>query len=232
MKTRRVAAHTHRLISSRHPPVGVFDDIAADEDELRAAFQLEEMTNGRLQPLQRLGAIPDGGVAAGATAHFAMAAFLHCSETGGRFSDRRLGAWYAATEIETAIEETVFHNERRLRLSEGGFPNRIQMRELTTNVDMEFLDIRGLRAARPDLYDPDSYAASQAFAAERRWPFGEESLDGIVYDSVRREGGTNICIFRPKAVPLPIIQGRHYEYVWDAKGALTVLRLTAVKRAR
>jgi len=211
--------------------VGVFDDIADDEDDLRAAFMLEGLTNGRLQAADRLNALPRGGVVAGPTASIAMAAFLHCADGGGRFSDGRLGAWYAATEIETAIEETVFHNERRLRLSAAGFPARLQMRELVLTVDMEMLDLRGLKADRPELYDPDTYLQSQAFAAERRWPFAQPGLDGFVYDSVRRRAGQNVCIFRPGALPLPIVQGAHYEYAWDGGGELTILALSKVERS-
>lgn len=228
MPFRRLRSRTHRLICSRFPTIGVFDDIAADEEELRVAFQLEGMTNGRLQPVQRLQAIPEGGIAAGPTASIAMAAFIHCSDRGSRFNDGRLGAWYASTDIDTAISETVFHHERRLRMSEGGFPNRIQIRELVLDMDMEFFDLCGLVAERPELYDPDDYSRSQAFSREHRWPFAREAIDGLVYDSVRRAGGTNICVFRPTALPLPIVQGRHYEYVWDAQEKLNVLLLENV----
>lgn len=230
MQTRRLVSPTHRLIASRFPTIGLFDDIAESEEDLRVAFQLEEMTNGRLQAMRRLQNLPDGGVVTGPTASLVMAAFLHCHESGGRFTEARLGAWYAATEIETAIEETVYHHERRLRLSDGGFPNRIQMRELVAPFDADLLDLCGLRDQHPELYDRDNYAQSQAFAAARRWPFASPGFDGLIYDSVRRDGGTNVCIFRPAAVPRPVVQGAHYEYVWGAKGALTILTLTQVER--
>ena len=224
----RVRARTRRLIASRFPTVGVFDDIAETEDELRAAFELEALTNDRLQ--SRIGEIPAGGVARGSTASIAMAAFLHCSDEGSRFNDGRLGAWYASTTTETASEETVHHHERRLRASAAGFPARIQMRELITDLDKRLLDLRGRRADHPELYDPDDYSASQRFASERRWPYARIGEDGFVYDSVRKPGGTNVCIFRPTALPLPIVQGDHYDYVGDAEGRLTVLLLTAVGR--
>jgi hypothetical protein len=229
MRNARVSARTARLISSRFPTIGIFDDIASNETELRVAFTLEQMTNGRLQPLERLQAIPNGEIAAGPTAALAMAAFLHCSESGSRFNDGRLGAWYAATNIETAISETVYHNERRLRASASGFPNRIQMRELVVNLDIDLLDIRGLASTYPGLYHPTDYSASQAFGVQKRWPFAKESVDGLVYDSVRRAGGTNICLFRPTALPLPIIQGDHYDYVWDPAGNVKVIRLASVQ---
>lgn len=228
---RRFTSRTHRLVNSRFPTTGVFDDIAEDEEELRVAFQLEEMTNGRLLAMARLEMMPPGSLAAGPTATLANAAFLHASESGGRFNGPDLGAWYCATDIETAIEETLHHNGRRLRLSASGFPNRIQLRELVVHLDLDLADLRGLQAERAELYDPDDYRASQAFAADIRWPGDPDGVDGLVYDSVRRPGGVNACIFRPGALPLPILQGGHYEYVWDAKGQVEVIMLTGVNRA-
>jgi len=227
----RFKGKTHRLIASRFPTVGVFDDIVNDEEEARVAFELEAMTNGRLEIGARLHLIPEGGVVTGPTANIAMAAFLHCNDEGGRFNDHELGAWYAATTIQTAIEETVFHNERRLRASECGFPNRIQMRELIVKLNLDLLDILTDADDHGDLYDANDYTMSQAFAKKRRWPFAEPGEDGIIYRSVRHEGGANVCIFRPTALPLPIVQGNHYEYAWNAHGELTVLTLAAFKRS-
>lgn len=217
------------MIATRFPTVGVFDDIAADEDDLRAAFEIEDLTNTRQVATNRLRQIPGGEVAAGGVgASLVMAAFLYAHESGGRFTDHRLGGWYAATELETAIQETVFHNHRRLAASSAGFPARIQMRELVAELDEDFLDLRGRRNDRPELYDPEDYAASQAFAASHRWPFAAVAEAGVIYDSVRRAGGTNVCVWRPLSVALPVIQGDHYEYVWNAGGEVTVLRLTNV----
>lgn len=70
----------------------------------------------------------------------------------------------------------------------------------------------------------------EPFARERRWPYADFGEDGFVFDSVRRENGVNVVIFRPAALRLPIGQGDHYEYVWDAGGVLTVLKLNLVKR--
>lgn len=157
-----------------------------------------------------------------------MAAFLHADEAGGRFTDRRLGGWYASFEIETAIAETLYHNERRLRLSAGGFPNRIQMRELLATLNTELIDVRGLQGDRPELYHDTDYRASQAYAAQLRWPPTPPPENGILFDSMRRAGGTNVCVFWPSKVPLPVLQGDHFEYQWDAGGNLNVAKLTNV----
>ena len=228
----RVQHRTHRLIASRYPPVGVFDDIAADEEELRVAFLLEAATNDRLALLERrLGLLPEGEVVNGEGASLVMAAFLHASEIGGRFTDSRLGAWYAALDVDTAIAETLYHADRRLRLSEGAFPSAIQIRELIADIDCPLVDIRGEQSGRPELYarDPADYGAAQGFAAGLPWPDdGSDPENGIIYDSVRRTGGVNVCLFRPTLLPLPVLQGDHYEYRWDAAGTARVLRISDV----
>jgi hypothetical protein len=220
----------HRLIASRFPTVGVFDDLSNDVDDLRAAFLLESLTNDRLM-VRRLGLLPDGEIVAGASgsgASIVMAAFLHADEAGGRFSDGRLGAWYASFDLETAIAETLYHHTRRLRLSAGGFPNRIEMRELITTIDIDLVDVRGTQDERPELYHDTDYAASQAFASELRFRTSAAPENGIVFDSLRRTGGTNLCLFWPSKVPLPIIQASHFEYQWNGKGAVSVAQLTAL----
>lgn len=228
----RVRHRTHRLIASRYPPVGVFDDIAADAEELRVAFLLEAATNDRLALLERrLGLLPDDDILHGDGASLVMAAFLHASETGARFTDARLGAWYAAHDIETAIAETLYHADRRLRHSAGAFPSAIQIRELIADIDCALVDIRGQQAARPELYAPDpaDYGPAQRFAAGLRWPAGDAAPEnGIVYGSVRRAGGVNVCLFRPPLVPLPVLQGDHYEYRWNGAGTASVLKITNI----
>jgi len=228
----QVRQRTHRLIASRYPTVGVFDDLTADPEELRVAFLLEAATNDRFALLsRRLGILPDREIVSGETASLVMAAFLHADPAGGRFTDHQLGAWYAACDVETAITETLYHSDRRLRHSADAFPSAIQIRELIVDLDCALADIRGKQAEMPELYDPDpdNYGPSQRFAVRIRWPDdGSEPENGLIYDSVRRAGGTNVCVFRPSLLPLPVLQGDHYEYRWDAAGTATVLKITNV----
>jgi RES domain len=231
--TAPVRAHvretTHRLVASRYPPVGVFDDLTADKDDLAMAFLLEAVTNDRLAVLsRRVPLLPDNEIVQGPGATMVMAAFLHADEAGGRFTDGRLGAWYAAFDVDTAIAETLYHCTRRLRLSEEAFPSNIQMRQLVAGIDCALVDIRSEQANRPDLYDHDDYTAAQAFGMALRWPASGIGENGIVYDSVRRAGGTNVCIYRPSLIMLPVTQADHYEYRWDPTGQSNVLKLTNV----
>jgi hypothetical protein len=225
----RVRDTTHRLIASHYPPIGAFDDLTADPDELAIAYLLESATNDRLAILsRRVPLLPASEIVQGPGATMVMAAFLHADAMGGRFTDGRLGAWYASFDVDTAIAETVHHSTRRLRLSDGAFPSSIQMRELVAGIECTLVDVRGQRQKRPELYDPDDYKAAQAFGVGLRWPRSGEGENGLVYDSVRRARGTNVCIYRPSLIQLPVTQADHYEYRWDAAGSVSVLRLTNV----
>ena len=221
----------HRLISSNYPTIGIFDDLTEDLEELRTGFILEAMTNDRLLLLQsRINLIPDNEIAIGSTASIVMAAFLHADEKGGRFNSGKLGAWYGSLEIETAISETFYHSDRRLRLSEGAFPSRIRLRELIANVDQTLIDIQNRQTDFPKLYqlDPDRYQVSQEWADEFRWPKDAEkpAENGVVYNSVRKKNGINVCMFWPTRIKLPVNQGDHYEYNWNKYGNSRILKLT------
>lgn len=184
---------------------------------------LEQLTNDRVTAeADRLSLLPQEDWVVGQQgASMAMAAFLHPAPGGGRFNADRLGAWYCAEDIDTAIDETVHHHVRRLAHSAEGFHTRIQMRELLSTPAAEFHDIRGEQASRADLYALDDYSASQAFGEELR----ASGSNGLLYDSVRRAGGRNLVVFRPRLLP-PIVQGDHYEYVWTGNPEPQIAKLT------
>ncbi len=220
--SRRFTARTHRLIASRWPTIGVFDSVATAAD-LETVLQLASLTNDRVnETLARLGRLDRSDWLVGQPgASLVMAAFCHPAPGGGRFNSEALGAWYCATEIETAVAETVYHHTRRLAHSASGFRHTIQMRELVSEIDAEIVDIRGRRKSQPDLYHPENYAASQAFGEARR----REGANGILYASVRRASGTNLVVYRPPLLP-PVLQGDHFDYRWSGNPAPAVVKLT------
>jgi RES domain len=118
----RFRGRTHRLIASRWPTIGVFDNVALAED-LEAALLLETLTNDRVTAtLVKLGRLDRSERITGQPGTtLIMAAFCHPAPGGGRFNNEALGAWYCAKEIETAISETVYHHTRRLAHSASGF---------------------------------------------------------------------------------------------------------------
>ena len=218
----RIDRRTHRLIASRYPTIGVFDRVARPED-LEAVIQLEGWSNDRLNSeLGRLHHLPrDEWLVGTPGATIVMAAFCHTSASGGRFSDNRLGCWYAGFSLRTAIAETVYHHGRRLAASAMGWHARIQMREIVARLSARFHDLRGLRRRRRALYHPEDYSRSQAFATELR----AAGANGVLWDSLRDPGGTAVAVFRPKLVRDPT-QGDHFEYRWTGDPAPEIVRLT------
>jgi len=231
-----VSGQIHRLINSRFPTVGIFDDLGATAEEARAGFLLEGLSNDRTDGLAaaRLSLLSDDDIVTGDGATLVMAAFLHANPEGGRFTDHRLDAWYASLKPETALAEVIFHNHRRLAASEGGFPNRLQVRQLVASVDGQFDDIRRGPGIDPQQHhrwhDPDmaSYADTQHFGTARRWPASGAGSNGILYDSVRDPGGINLCVFRPRCIALPVVQGAHYQIDWTRDGQHTLHRLDRI----
>jgi hypothetical protein len=208
-----------RIVPSRFPPVGVWDRIAVPSD-FEALAAIEGLTNPRIRAeLGVLAAVPRSRWVSGPGTTPIMAAFTHLNPAGSRFSDGSYGVFYAARELETAIRETVYHRERFLGFTKEP-AQRLQMRCYLTSINRQFHDIR---AGCPTLHDPDSYAASQAFARRLR----AAGSDGIVYDSVRKAGGQCVAAFWPDCVG-PCMQGMHYEYHWDGATISRVMELKAV----
>jgi hypothetical protein len=195
---------TYRLIPSQFPPIGLFDTVATPAD-LSAIMELVGWTNDRLVA-SRIARLPQQEWVYGRpNASIVMAAFLHVSPTGMRFNSSELGAWYAAGEIETAAAE-VGHHLRREAVARS-LPELTRVyRSYSARLNGVYLDIRGQQAERADIYAPDRYDASQQFGEAIRRA-GEA---GIIYDSVRRRGGTNIVAHRPTNIR-DVTQADHFE---------------------
>ena len=73
-----------------------------------------------------------------------------------------------------------------------------------------FLDIRAARYSA--LHHPDDYATPQKFAQ----PLRAKGHWGLVYRSVRHEGGECIAAFKPQAVSVPT-PAAALAYVWDGE---------------
>jgi hypothetical protein len=211
-----------RLVPSRFPSVGLFDQIAAPED-LEAITELEAWTNDRVSTeLGILNVVPrEEWVVGQPMASVVMAAFCHPRPGGGRFSSPDRGAWYAGRTVETSVAEQVYHRTRELA-EVGHFDTRMQMRLYHADFRAEFHDIRAGSRRFNALYDPDSYTVSQRFARELL----DAGANGIVYRSVRHPGGECLACFRPRLV-LKVRVAAHYEFRWDGKPEPHVRRLAA-----
>ncbi len=217
-------ARSFRLVPSRFPPVGLFDRVARPED-LEVVFAAEALTNDRLRDeAGELRLVPPHERVSGPGTTPVMAAFTHLHPEGSRFSDGTFGVYYAAREIETAVAERAFHTARFLaRTAEP--PGEHDMRTYVARIDAELVDLRGYgRHRRDDYLDPDGYGDSQAFARGRR----DAGAGGIVYGSVRREGGQCAAIFRPRIVR-DCAQGAHVCLVWDGRAITRWYEKSAVR---
>ncbi|MEM8771356.1 MAG: RES family NAD+ phosphorylase [Pseudomonadota bacterium] len=199
-----------RIISSRYPPVDLFEDIADPRDwELLAAA--EARTNPRInESIGRLDLVPLERRVAGAGASYVMAPFVHVSpEWAGRFDDGTFGAYYVAKSFDTAVAETAFHKGQFFSATSEEPGWLAQMRELVGAVDNAFHDIRG-DCDFENCLARDSYVASHELARSLR----ADGSNGIAFPSVRDPGGECIGAFWPSVVGLPV-QGRHLAYHFD-----------------
>lgn len=211
-----------RIVPSPFPPTGLFDRVA-EPAELEAVYHVESLTNPRLrQEWGELSLVPASDRIAGPGTGPIMAAFAHPAPGGSRFSPGDYGVYYAAHDEETAISETVFQRERFLNYSKEK-PLRLQMRVYVGEISAALVDIRGARNTHPELVDPSSYAASQAFGSYHR----AGGAWGIVYGSVRHEQGECVAIFRPPAAR-PVRQAKHLEYIWNGRRITDVLAVSSV----
>jgi hypothetical protein len=201
-----------RLIPSRYPTVGILDRIASPDD-LDAIIELEAWTNDRLSAeLGILQVLPrEEWVLGTPMASVVMAAFCHPRPGGARFSSGERGAWYAGRSLETALAESVHYRSREVA-EVGSFDTRMQLRLYHADFSGTFHDLRGAGARFRPVYQPDSYAASQQLARELL----EQGSNGVVYDSVRHDGGECIGCFRP-ALVRKLRVAAHYEFVWEGR---------------
>jgi hypothetical protein len=209
-----------RIIPSVFPPVNLFERVARPED-IDAVQAIESTYNPRLRDaVGDLSLVPRDERVVGPGAGYIMAAFTHVSPEGSRFSNGTYGVFYAAQRESAAISETRFHRERFMRATKEA-RCELDMRVLGVTVKASLHDLRGMREIMPVVYRPDDYTASQLLGGALR----AGGSSGVVYDSVRHEGGKCIGAFRPRLLS-HCRDMKHLRYVWDG------LRITDVFEVR
>ena len=213
-----------RIIPSRFPPIQLFERVTEPAD-LEAILELESLTNPRLRDeVGDIRLVPPEDRVSGPGASIVMAAFTHPNPEGSRFSDGSYGVFYAANEFDTAIAESKHHRERFMRATSQ--PRmELDMRVYVVDLDGDVHDLRSRKPDCPLVYHDDNYAGGQHLAQTLR----KDGSNGIAYDSLRRDGGQCVAVFRP-----PLLsngrQERHLCYLWDGQRIATVYEKRALEQ--
>ena len=198
----------YRIIHSRYPFVGIFDDIA-DLSDIDAIVELERRTNDRVRDeVGELALIRPEDRIAGPGSTPIMAAFTHARAS--RFSDGSYGVYYAARVRATAISETVYHAEQLYRSTREPSAD-IDMRVYASAIAGSFDELRSAPATDPRL-DPDSYTAAREYAHPL---YHGNVVDGIAYPSVRDANrGECLACFRARNISACYAHS-YLTYRWD-----------------
>jgi len=203
---------TCRLLPSRFADVedSVLAPLADSDAHLRDLFDLDNATNARLRTQNggAAGINVDELVFGVPNFRIVNAAFTYAHPQGSRFNDGRRGAWYCAFDADTALAEVSFH--KAVEYAEiKRFDDSVQYQCMLSDFTATFHDLRN-QPRYEDCLAADSYIASQTLA--------ERLLDGgslgIIYPSVRREGGINLACFRPALVG-NVRKGAAYRLTWQ-----------------
>ena len=203
---------TCRLIPSRFADVedSVLAPLADSPGVLRDLFELDNATNERLRG--EYGGLPGIGVdeLVFGVPNFRIinAAYTYPRPEGSRFNDGERGAWYCAFEPETSLAEITFHKTVEYQEIDR-FDDSVTYQALLADFTSTFHDIRGIETYS-DCLDASSYMESQKLAAELL----DGGSMGIIYPSVRLEGGTCLACFRPALVG-NVRKGQAYRLTWS-----------------
>lgn len=217
---REAFERTIRLVPSARLREAVLSPLADTAAEEALLAEIEGATSSRLIAEERGFA----GLSAAELVHgvphakFINASFAYAKpRQPSRFNPAERGAWYAALDVATGLAEVGFHLTRALA-DAGDFDAVVEYGEMIASMSGVFVDLR-TAPAHPAL-DPDpaaGYPAGNALAARVR----AEGHNGIIYPSVRHQGGTCIAALWPNVVQ-SVVQGAMYRLTWSGAPAFAV----------
>jgi hypothetical protein len=149
-----------------------------------------------------------------------MASFAYSGPS--RFCDGSYGVYYASHEEVTAIAESRYWTERFLRATNEPSID-VDKRMYCASIRGSYDDLRS-KSKRSAVYDSESYVASQAYA---RKLYEKNAVDGIVYNSVRADGGQCICVFRPRLISDCRV-AKYLQFRWDGQRIIGVATLANI----
>lgn len=208
-----------RLIPATYHKPPVLRGLADDDEEAAILAELEGQTSARLIAENEGSATLDRRELAFARrAHdlkiygqsHINAAFTYPRLTGNRFNSGDRGAWYCSYDVLTSAEEVGFHRTRELGYI-GVFEDEARYVELLADFIGDFPDLSGNAGHASLNPDPDiGYPEGQALASSLR----REGHRGLLYPSVRHEGGTCFVAFDPGIIQ-NVRQGATWQLTWN-----------------
>lgn len=208
-----------RLISNTHHKPPVLRGLVDSDAEMDVLAALEGLTSARLTAEQQgtpgldrreLAFIRRAHDLAVYGQSHINAAFTYTRPTGNRFNTGERGAWYCSYDALTSADEVGFHRTRELSFI-GEYEDEALYCELLADFIGEF----------PDLGDqPDHPALSSNI--EIGYPAGQDLAHslradghrGLLYPSVRRQGGRNFVAFDPGIVQ-NVRPGAKWKLIWN-----------------
>ena len=193
-----------RLIPETHHKPPVLRGLVDSDEEAALLAELEGETSARLiAERESSPALDRRELAFARRAHdlklygesHINAAFTYTRPGGNRFNSGDRGAWYCAWDMLTSAQEVGFHRTRELGFI-NCYEDEARYVELLADFIGDFPDLHG--SACPAL-DPDpakGYPAGQALAEDLRG----EGHRGLIYPSVRHEGGRCFVAFDPRII--------------------------------
>jgi RES domain-containing protein len=184
----------------------LLDDLAEIEGATNSRLTAARSGTDGITPQEFISSIPHAAFVNAAFAYFRPREL-------NRFNGPGRGAWYAALAVETSIAEVAFHMTRELERV-NDFNAAVDYAEMFASFAGAFVDLQNLET-RPLCLDPDpaiGYPAGNDVAAAAR----NEGVNGIIYPSVRHEGGTCLVALWPQAVQ-SVAQGRVLRLEWRGK---------------
>ncbi|MDI9245394.1 RES family NAD+ phosphorylase [Marinobacter sp. CHS3-4] len=213
-----------RLINSKFPPISLFDDVA-DESEFQLLYQLQALTNPRIQTeIGNLNLINPSEIPFGITGcSYAISAFTHVNPDGSRFSDGQFGVLYIADSVATAVKEVAYHQGRYWAGVHGLDYDRFVFRGLRVKVGEADWHDATEWSANNAIYDPVSYTASRTLGKALK----KEGASGLQYFSVRNPGALCWGLFTPRHVK-SVVQSTHFEFVWNGEAISGIHRVSKI----
>jgi len=203
----------YRLINSKFPPIALFDDVA-DAGEFDALYQIQALTNPRL--LNEVGSIeliPRDQIPFGIPGcSYATAPFTHVNPDGSRFSDGSFGVLYVADNMETALAEVAYHQNKYWSKVESLSYERFVFRGLTCRFNDAGIKDASVLAMTDPIYHADDYTHSHQLGKALK----SAGSAGLKYGSVRSEGNRCWALMTPVSVA-SIHQTAHYEMIWNGR---------------